>query len=384
MNDLALNKKLLGGLSAESFLRDYWQKKPLLVRNAIPEFEGLLTQEELIELACDDDVQSRLVTYKRKKWLLEHGPFLQDDFDHLSKKNWSLLVQEVNHYLPSARDLLLKFDFIPYARLDDLMVSYAPKGGGIGPHVDSYDVFLLQGQGSRRWQISPQNDTSFIEDAPLKILRNFEPEQEWLLQPGDLLYLPPNYAHNGIAEEDCMTYSIGFRAPSCQELITQFLVYQQDHLQVNGWYTDPDLQLQSQPAEITQFMVRQVKAILKEIKWGQIEIEKFLGVYLTEPKAHVFFDSPELPLTQQQFAKEILKNGAQLNLKSRMLYGKNSLIFLNGEVFEVDNGTYQHLIKLANEQKIYVGEASNNETKKILYQWYLSGYIDIGVVFGEP
>ncbi|MEK7792034.1 MAG: cupin domain-containing protein, partial [Pseudomonadota bacterium] len=263
----------LGKLTPQEFLRDFWQKKPLLIRNAIPDFQGLLTRDALMELACCEETQSRLIIQRNKKWLLKYGPLSERDFTKLPKKQWTLLVQEINHFLPSARDLLMQFSFIPRARLDDLMVSYAPKGGGVGPHFDSYDVFLLQGLGSRRWQISAQRDSRLIADAPLKILQNFYPEQEWVLQAGDMLYLPPNYAHNGVAEDECMTYSIGFRAPSHYELVTQFLVYLQDNIEVKGWYADPDLQLQDHSAEIGQAMLRQVSTILEKSKSEQKDIQ---------------------------------------------------------------------------------------------------------------
>ena len=372
-----LNKTLLGGLTPQEFLRDYWQKKPLLVRNAIPGFQGLLSRDELIDLASDENVQSRLVCQKQKKWSLKHGPLETQDFSGLPKNQWTLLVQEVNHFLPSARDLLLKFNFIPYARLDDLMVSYAPKGGGIGPHFDSYDVFLLQGQGSRRWQVSTQPDKRELNDVPLKILQNFDPEQEWLLESGDMLYLPPNYAHNGVAVNDCMTYSIGFRAPSHHELVTQFLVYLQDYLEIEGWYTDPKLRLQSEPANISPSMLHQTQKILKKIKWERTDIENFLGIYLTEPKTHVFFNPPEHPLSIQKFVQQVEKGGVELNLKSRMLIGDDGAIFLNGEFFGVGIDTYQNLTQLANEQILYAQYQLNKETRKILYQWYLSGYIEL-------
>ncbi|HYD33010.1 MAG TPA: cupin domain-containing protein, partial [Methylophilaceae bacterium] len=198
---------LLGGLTAEQFLQEYWQKKPLLIRNAIPDFSGLLRPEELAGLACEEGVQSRLVSQQRNKWRVEEGPFEEERFLKLPARNWTLLVQEVNHHLDEADALLRRFNFIPYARLDDLMVSYAPDEGGVGPHFDSYDVFLLQGQGKRLWRISEQKDLSLIADAPLRILKHFETEQEWLLGPGDMLYLPPHIAHWGIAKGDCMTYS---------------------------------------------------------------------------------------------------------------------------------------------------------------------------------
>ena len=188
-----MKNELLGGLSPRNFLRDYWHKKPLLVRGALPGFQGLLTSSELIEIACREDAQSRLIIRKNGKWQLRQGPFAPHFFSRLPKKQWTLLVQDVNHFLPAARELLLKFNFIPHSRLDDLMVSFAPPGGGVGPHFDSYDVFLLQGMGRRCWQISAQRDKRLVVDAPIKILQKFIPDQEWLLEPGDMLYLPPGY-----------------------------------------------------------------------------------------------------------------------------------------------------------------------------------------------
>lgn len=363
-----------GGMTPKDFLRHYWQKQPLLIRNALPGFGGLLTPDELMKLACDEDAQSRLVVQKKGKWHLRHGPFSDNDLSKLPKRQWTLLVQDVNHFLPSARDLLSKFRFIPHARLDDLMVSYAPKGGGVGPHFDSYDVFLLQGMGSRRWQISAQQDDQFIADAPLRVLKNFQPEQEWVLEAGDMLYLPPHYAHNGIAEDDCMTYSVGFRAPSHHELITQFLNYLQDNVAVEGRYSDPDLQLQAHPSEINAAMQSQVNSILKKIKWNRSDIEDFLGIYLSEPKAHVFFEQPEKPLTFNAFQQQIKEHSVQLNLKSSMLSGNNK-IFINGEVYKVSIDTYKELIRLADNQEFSPSSEIGNETKKILYQWYVSGYI---------
>ena len=364
----------LGGMTSKDFLRNYWQKRPLLIRNALPGFSGLLTRDELMKLACNEDAQSRLVVQRNGKWHLTHGPFSNNNLTKLPKKQWTLLVQDVNHFLPAARDLLSEFHFIPHARLDDLMVSYAPKGGGIGPHFDSYDVFLLQGIGSRRWQISAQQDDQFIADAPLRILKNFYPEQEWVLEAGDMLYLPPKYAHNGIAEDDCMTYSIGFRAPSHQELITQFLVYLQDNVVTEGWYSDPDLQLQTHPSKINTAMQSQVNSILKKIKWNRSDIENFLGIYLSEPQSHVFFEQPERPMTPHIFQQQIEEKGIQLNLKSRILSGNNKF-FINGEVYKVSATTYKALVKLADNQEFSPSSNLDSATNKILYQWYVSGYI---------
>ncbi|SEO36746.1 cupin domain-containing protein [Nitrosovibrio sp. Nv6] len=371
-----MKTKLLGNISPRNFLRDYWQKKPLLVRGALPGFQGLLTPADLISLACRDDAQSRLVMQKNGKWEVRHGPFTSRIFSRLPKKNWTLLVQDVNHFLPEARELLLKFNFIPHARLDDLMVSYAPEEGGVGPHFDSYDVFLLQGMGRRYWQISAQQDKTLVKDGPLKILCDFRPEQEWMLEPGDMLYLPPGYAHNGVAADRCMTYSIGFRAPAYQELATQFLIYLQDNSMIEGIYHDPDISFQSHPGRISRDMLRQAGAALDKIKWNLVDIERFLGIYLTEPKSHVFFTPPSQPMTQQAFAHRIRDGKLQLDLKSRMLFsGKN--IFLNGDAYTVGIQARRLLGKLADSLALPVAEDLDDESLTLLYQWYLYGYVEI-------
>lgn len=356
-------------------MRDYWQKKPLLIRRAIPDFQELLSHNDLIQLAGQEVVQSRLISQRNDHWIVKHGPL--DVQNILGKKGpWTLLVHDVNHYYTWARDLLLKFRFIPYARLDDLMISYATKGGGIGPHIDSYDVFLLQGQGAKRWQISSQQDTELIEDAPLKILRQFVPEQEWVLESGDMLYLPPNYAHHGVAENNCMTYSIGFRAPSYQELMVQFLIYMQDHLNAEGWYRDPDLQLPVNPAIISSAMFRQTKRIINNIKWRDIDIENFLGIFLTEPKPHVFFSPSDNFLSQKKFSLQVKNVGVQLDLKSRLLVKKNKL-FINGECYQMSSRIRSVLKRFAAEQKIAPCSTLDQEVIELLYQWYKHGYITL-------
>ena len=205
-----MSNPLLNGLSPAQFLRRHWQKKPLLARAALPQFASLVTRRDLFEMARSADTESRLILRNGRRWQVNHGPFTRRDFAQLPARNWTLLVQGVNHVLPQAQALLAQFAFIPYARLDDLMVSFAPPGGGVGPHFDSYDVFLLQGEGRRRWRVSRQRDLALVEGAPLKILRDFRAGREWELAPGDLLYLPPRCAHDGVALEECITCSIGF------------------------------------------------------------------------------------------------------------------------------------------------------------------------------
>jgi len=370
-----MKNTLLGGLTPQQFLRDYWQKKPLLIRQAVPDFKGLLDPQALIALACRDDVQARLVTNQRGKWALRHEPFAETDFAGLSKKGkWTVLVQGVNHFLPQATELIQRFDFIPHARLDDLMVSYAPKGGGVGPHFDAYDVFLLQGHGHRRWQISTQADQTLIEGAPLRILKDFRVEQEWVLEPGDMLYLPPHCAHNGIAEDDCMTYSIGFRTPWYQELAEQFLVYLQDRIQIEGTYADPDLTLQKHPSEIGPAMLRQVGQAIRKIRWDDEDIANFLGCYLSEPKPHIFFEAPARPLSAARFAEAVHKHGVVLDLKTQMLCQGNTL-FINGDAEPVGKAAYRILRELADKRRLAPGSTLPEEAMGLLYRWYQDGYL---------
>src|SRR3954452_10755682 len=249
---------LLGGLTPAQFMKKHWQKKPLLVRQAFPAFQPLLPPRALFELAGREQVESRLVLREGKPWRWQRGPFKRRALPATSRPGWTLLVQGVDLHEPAAHALLHVFDFMPAARLDDLMISYAPDGGGVGPHFDSYDVFLLQAQGRRRWRIGRQKDLAVVEGLPLKILANFAPEEEFVLEPGDMLYLPPHYAHDGIAEGECMTYSIGFRSPSFQELGEAFLQFMADSIDLPGRYADPALQPARNPAEIPRDMLATV------------------------------------------------------------------------------------------------------------------------------
>ena len=336
-------------------------------------------RRQLISLACTEDMQARLVTRRRGNFELRQGPFVPADFASLckggkGKTEWTVLVQGVNHHLPEAAALLKHFSFIPHARLDDLMVSYAPKGGGVGPHFDSYDVFLLQGSGRRRWQISAQADRSLIAGAPLRILRDFRVEQEWVLEAGDMLYLPPHYAHNGIAEDDCMTYSIGFRTPSYQELAEQFLVYLQDRISVDGMYADPGLRTQKHPSEISAAMLRQAAQAIGKVRWDREDVANFLGCYLSEPKPHIFFDAPEPPLRPAKFRQAIQKHGVKLDLKSQMLCHAG-WVFMNGEAHRVNAVDYALLRALADERTTSALSDTPAGLNELLYQWYLDGYI---------
>ncbi len=373
---------LLNNLTPSQFLAEYWQKKPLLIKNALPNFNGLLNPNELAGLACEDDVQARIVSFKKDKWAVKNSPFDEADFTKLPKADWTLLVQNVNHYLPEAADLLALFSFIPHARLDDLMVSYAPKGSGIGAHVDSYDVFLLQGAGKRNWKISaPSNknpvDLSLVENAPLKILQNFKAEQEWTLEAGDMLYLPPQIAHWGVSEsDDCMTYSIGFRAPKTQELMHEFLNYLQDNINADGLYTDADLTLQKHPAEISSTMVKRVSSMLQALTWDKQHVADFLGRYLTEPKLGVVF-TPERKISKTEFTKRLATKTLLLGLKSQLLFTHDNF-YLNGEKLAVPAEISEVIKHLADKKYLNITALQANihaACSDALYEAYLAGYV---------
>ena len=367
---------LLGGLSPTRFLRDVWHKRPLLIRNAAPGFGGLLSPGEMQQLASREDVESRLIQGSGTHWQLDHGPFNKSDFRRLPKTEWTLLVQSLNHILPEADALLARFNFIPHARLDDRMVSYAVPGGSVGPHFDSYDVFLLQGQGHRRWQISTQTDLAILDGEPLKILRRFKAEDEWVLGPGDMLYLPPHVAHYGVAEDACMTYSIGFRAPATEELAHGFLMHLQDTLTLEGRYADPDLRLQAHPGEISRAMLSQIEAMIAKIKWTKRDIAEFAGRYLSEPKPNVFFNAPDEPLGRAAFNKQANKTGVALDPKSRLLFA-GGRFFINGEAFAPATDETVALQQLADQRRLAAPLPA--ALRERLYDWYQAGWLEVDV-----
>ena len=366
---------LLGGLSASCFSRRHWQKNPLLVREAIPGFEGVVDFRVMVELAGRDDCESRLLLRAGRHWTVEHGPFARRYLSRQSRRNWTLLVQGVNLFVPAARQLLSRFDFIPYWRLDDLMVSYAPPGGGVGPHFDSYDVFLLQGPGQRRWKVGRQDDLTLVDGAPIKILRRFVPQGECILGPGDMLYLPPGFAHDGVAVDACYTYSIGFRALSHRELVSQFLIFLEERLKPSGCYEDPDLAAQTHPARIGPAMIAQVQRTLGSIRWNRSDVAEFLGTHLTEPKAQALFSPPRNPVPMKTFLRGARNRGLELALPAQMLYS-GSRLFINGESLAINAGEARPLRALADARRLTGRDVPRPGTAaEVLYRWYRSGYI---------
>ena len=369
---------ILGDITPAEFLRDYWHKKPLLIRQAIPGFKPLISVAAIKALAAQDDVESRLVIQAGAEWSMQEGPLAQ--LPPPQQKQWTLLVQGANLHHAAADALLRQFRFIPDARLDDLMISVATDGGGVGPHFDSYDVFLLQAQGQRRWRIGAQKDLSLVEGLPLKILSKFTPSEEFVLEPGDMLYLPPHYAHDGVAIGDCQTYSVGFRAPSYQELGEAFLQFMADSIDLPGRYADPELTATRHPAEIPHHLLATVAAEMNKVRFTDDDVTIFLGEHLSEPKHNVFFKGPAKPLTPQRFALSAAKKGLSLSRKTQMLYrGKH--VFINGESFEVKRADKTQLEALAN-QRALDGAAlagASEDVMDALYTWYQDGWLELGL-----
>ena len=277
----------LGNLTPEEFLKDYWQKRPLLIRNAISDFVCPLSGDELAGMACEEEIESRLVIGQGAQWELKNGPFDADDFAALPSSKWTLLVQAVDHWEPEVRSLLEPFRFIPDWRLDDIMISYAVDGGGVGPHYDNYDVFLLQGQGQRSWKIGQQCDDNspLIDHSQLRLLANFDEQDGWVLNPGDMLYLPPCLAHLGEAVgNDCITLSIGFRAPSHGDILREFSEFAAHSLPESRRYSDPDIKMQNSSGEINATAVEKVQNILLEAVKSPERVAQWFGQYMTQPK----------------------------------------------------------------------------------------------------
>jgi len=342
----------LAGLTVQAFLKHHWQQQPLLIRQAIPDIVPLVEANRLCQMACDEGVESRLITAFRGRWDLQHGPFESGDLPPLSRKRWTLLVQGVDLHLDTAHQLLDAFRFVPDARLDDLMISLASDQGGVGPHVDAYDVFLLQIWGRRRWRIAPPGDNSLKPGLPLKILERFEPSDEWVLEPGDMLYLPPGWGHDGIAEGPCMTASIGFRAPSRREFLREFLLAAADDIGGNDpRFADPRRKpCGAHPAQIPTDLHRRLASWARDWRPEPEAIERFIGRFLTEPKPSVWFESRPLPLTTK-LIRRASRSGLRLNRRSRMLY-REKILFINGEDFDFEPRTFDWLCALADQRRL--------------------------------
>ncbi len=372
---------ILGKISIDVFLKKYWQKKPLLIRDAIKNFNSPITEKDLFRIAQNENAISRLIEFKRGIWQVKYGPFKKSGLPKKINTSWTILVQNINHHVPFAESFLNLFKFIPYARLDDLMVSFATKKGSVGPHFDSYDVFLFQAKGEREWKISEQKKFSLDKKSAIKIITNFKAKNTWVLKPGDLLYLPPNVGHWGISQsDDCLTYSIGFRAPGTFEIQSKFLDFIQDNLITikNDLYKDPNLNLQKNPAEINSNMMKKIHHIVNRLRWNTNSINTFIGQLLTEPIEGAVFETSK-SMTLEIFKKDLVRNALKLNPKTRMLFIKNNF-YINGEIIETDKKSIMYLKQLANDREVSIksplSKKDLNALGIVLRPLYLSGFID--------
>jgi 50S ribosomal protein L16 3-hydroxylase len=334
----------LHDFDSTAFLAEYWQKKPLVIRNAFTSWTNPLDPDELAGLACEEHVESRLITREQESLKAEHGPLPESRFGSLGKAPWTLLVQAVDHHIPAVAALIDPFRFIPNWRIDDVMVSYATDGGGVGPHFDQYDVFLIQGLGKRRWRVGQHCnvDSALLPHDDLRLLANFDATDEWLLEPGDILYVPPRIAHDGVAAGDgCMTYSIGFRAPSQSELIGHFADDLLDKLSDDDRFSDPDLAMQINPGEITENAITALHTMISEKLADRETFTRWFGEYSSTPKYPDVDWSPEDRIDGAALRAKLAENAPLIrNPASRFSYtqcvDKTLLLFVDGECIECD------------------------------------------------
>ncbi|KRG61807.1 transcriptional regulator [Stenotrophomonas humi] len=307
------------GMAPAIFLRDYWQKRPLLIRGAFPDFESPLMPEDLAGLACEEGALARMVIHDRATdgWTLRTGPFQEEDFPGMPDHDWTLLVQDVDKWDPDVRALVPNFSFLPRWRMDDVMISFAATGGSVGAHVDQYDVFLLQGHGERRWQIDASESINgkrpsldFRPDVELKLLKKFKKTHEWVLGPGDMLYLPPNVPHNGVAENPCLTFSFGMRAPASAELISDYLDDLVAGADESIRYQDPDLKLQDDVNEIDDAAMKRVITALNAIRMNDPDrLGNWFGRFITTYRSAGDILPSQPPRSPEEVEAELANGG---------------------------------------------------------------------------
>jgi 50S ribosomal protein L16 3-hydroxylase len=395
---------LLAGLTPAQFMRRHWQKKPLLVRQALPAFKPLLSRTDLFVMAADEDVESRLIVQRGGGWKMKQGPMTRRSLPPVSQPGWTLLVQSVDSHNEAAHALLQKFRFVPDARLDDLMISYASEGGGVGPHFDSYDVFLLQASGRRRWKIGRQSDLSLQQGVPLKILQTFEPDEEFMLEAGDMLYLPPAYAHEGVAEAsvdgdgkaaDCMTYSVGFMAPAASELAASLLhrlaEFTEDAQEdaddpddaaedfsrksgVKHLYRDRAQTATDTPAAIPEQLLAFAQQAVRDAMKDPLALACALGESMTEPKSSTYFESPASTLS---FGTPVLLTQTlRLDRRTRMMYDQHH-VFINGESYRARGADATLMRRLADKRGLSAKDlrAASAQACNLLGDWHSAGWL---------
>ena len=380
---------LLGGNSPQQFMKSYWHKKPLLVRGAIPSFElakqmgepldSAISPEELFKIAGDDAMESRLI--KAKPWTFTNGPFKKRSIPSIETTNWTLLLQGMEAKHSAAAKVLSWFRFIPDARLDDLMISIAGPGGGVGPHFDSYDVFLIQMSGRRRWRISEQKDLSLNPDLPLKILQDFRVGQEWDLEPGDMLYLPPHIAHDGIAlDAGCQTWSVGFRSQSYKEILQEGLWRLAESLEdipeLNRRFADPKQSATHCAEQLPAEIITQVRHKLKGLKLDRVEtFLPGIAAYLSEPKPQAYFDGAVNNLSPEQFRRQLSKQVLHAHPYTRLL-ALGPRIYCNGEeMTEGQNASTQAAWRSLASSKQFTGSTGKIGLNNSLFGAFEAGWL---------
>lgn len=384
-----MSDSLFGDISVEEFLRDYWQKKPLLIRNAFPDLEVPVGADELAGLALEEDVESRLIINKPEQdhWEIQHGPFSEETFAQLPESNWTLLVQAVDHWVPEAADVVEQFRFIPNWRYDDLMVSFASENGGVGPHYDNYDVFLIQTQGKRRWEVGGFFDQNSPRrpDTPVMIIPDWEPEHTWVLEPGDMLYIPPQVGHNGVSEsDDCMTYSVGFRAPSHAEIMRNYTDFIGEKLTSEFRYSDPDLSLQDSAGEISPIALQKVRQIFTDYLNDDEKLAQWLGQFVTEAKYTELDQSPEEPVTAEQIADVLTQEDIHFirNEGSRLSYYRQNdellQLFADGKLFNCNAITAGLAVTLSDNVALVINQGEwHHDQLQLLADLYNQGSLYI-------
>jgi 50S ribosomal protein L16 3-hydroxylase len=374
----------LGPVSLRRFLEHYWQRKPVCLRQVLTDFTSPVTSARLRELAQDANVESRLVSASSGRWRLRHGPFAQGSLPGAKRAHWTLLVQGVDLHDAAVAALARRFRFLPDARFDDVMISLAGDGGGVGPHVDQYDVFLLQAHGRRRWRIATRYDPALVEGAPLRVLSRFRGEQEWVLDPGDLLYLPPGVAHEGVALGECMTISIGFRLPSTRELFDAWSERHARSASATRRIADGIRAPAQAPARVPAAMIDSALRELRRARPSRLDARRTILEHLSEPRAGTVFEPPRRALDLARFARRAGVEGIALDLRSRMLYEGNDFAF-NGELIDAHSFSARLLRDLANQRHLSGKALCSADADWAsgfpaqLHEWYRFGWIHLAV-----
>ena len=385
-----MNLKWPKGLDSQKFLKQYWQKKPLLIRKAftkLPDIEA----SEIAGLACEDDIESRVISENSmtNDWHIQHGAFDEHFFSSLPDSHWTLLVQDVDKFVPEAKQLVNVFNFIPSWRVDDLMVSYAVDQGSVGPHTDSYDVFLVQLQGKRLWKISDATytDDDLLADSDVRVLKEFSVSEEWVLEPGDMLYLPPNVAHFGIAQGECMTGSIGFISPTQNDMFQSWATELTQYNCKNSNYQDPEISLQNSPAEILPSVIEKVREmLLQNIDTSSATLASWFGKMITEPKDNLYIQSEDECLIDDDILELIQKTPLSRHPFLKPVYFCNEdntvSLFVQGEEFVVANENRNFIEYLCQQNSYEANELSvflnNSQCHELITEFIRRNFIMTG------